>query len=109
MCTVLKQCQPDIQLLPASGRYADGRAVEKPCQLILPGKKVDEFDCTLSEYAGKSLILVERAFGKCTHPAKGITTLVIDSNRAAGQHFFFLAHVLYFQPIVSPELAQALA
>lgn len=63
-----------------------------------------------SQYAGKGLALqrLERGESPDSFLAKGVQSIVIDEERAAGHHYFFLKNVALIDPIVSSELVHAI-
>jgi hypothetical protein len=107
-CRILKKHQPDINLIPANGYLAKGHHVGKKYHLIHPRKRIHAFDYNLSSYAGKSLILSRISEKKKPGLVKGITHVVINPCRAKNENYFFLANVIYFHPVVSEILLNAL-
>ena len=106
---VLSLLQSDVNFVSAKTSYHRLESTEKKYKLIHVNQKIDCFDYERSEYAGKALVLENRADPKQSpRLVKGVTKSCIDEERAAGAHYFFLDHVTIFNPVVSQDFVAAL-
>ncbi|WP_055324661.1 imm11 family protein [Ralstonia solanacearum] len=107
---LLKRHQTNLQIVPAEARYASGKPTEKRYCLVHADHRLPAFDYQRSQYAGKGLALqrLERGESPDSFLAKGVQSIVIDEECAAGHHYFFLKNVALIDPIVSSELVHAI-
>ncbi|WP_197342674.1 hypothetical protein [Ralstonia solanacearum] len=103
---LLKLHQANLKIVPAETRYASGKPTEKRYCLVHADYRLPAFDYQQSQYAGKGLTLqrLERGESPDSFLVKGVQLIVIDEERAAGQHYFFLKNVALIDPIVSNEI-----
>lgn len=107
---LLTRYEASVRVVPADTRYSGGKSTEKRFWLVHTNDRLPAFDYERSQYAGKELSLRRLECGESpgSFLVKGVQSVVIDENRAAGHHFFFLKNVLLIDPIVSGDLAQAI-
>lgn len=101
-CDILKKYEPEFNYIPIDGFYSHGEKIEKTFFIIHVGYKLDCFDYYNSEYHGKSLAI--NRLQNSQEPYLVNTTQQISLIHV-NHHFFFVRNIIYFEPIITSDLA----
>ena len=106
---ILSRHEASLDFFPADARHATGRPADKTWFLIHAKDRLACFDYVNAEYAGKPLVLGRMADKTLSadYQVRGIKTLRIVENRAAGRDFFFIDGVIWIDPVVSKTVVDA--
>ncbi|GLU40006.1 hypothetical protein [Pseudomonas sp. NBRC 100443] len=103
---IFETFQHDLTIVPSKALYFSKKEVEKKYFLIHSNEKKPCFDYKNSEYSGKQLILNRISNGEppSNFQAKGIKKLRLDEKKIGSSNFFFIADIIWLDPIVSENI-----
>lgn len=105
---VLGELNTNVQFFPADVKYSNGRPAAKKYYFIHVNDRCACFDYGLSEYSGKSLVLSKIHAGELAadYKVRGVKKMCIDEAKTGSLDLFFVAGVIWIDPIVSELLVR---
>ena len=105
---VLGGLNTSLQFSPADVKHFNGRPAVKKYYFIHVNDRCACFDYGLSEYSGKSLVMSKIQAGELTadYKVRGVKKMCIDEAKTGSLDLFFVAGVIWIDPIVSEVLVR---
>ncbi|MCO7534441.1 hypothetical protein NJH24_06545 [Pseudomonas asiatica] len=105
---ILGGLNTSLQFSPADVKHFNGRPAVKKYYFIHVNDRCACFDYGLSEYSGKSLVMSKIQAGELTadYKVRGVKKMCIDEAKTGSLDLFFVAGVIWIDPIVSEVLVR---
>ncbi|WP_410953196.1 imm11 family protein [Pseudomonas sp. S1(2024)] len=105
---VLGGLNTNLQFSPADVKHSNGKPTVKKYYFIHDNDRCACFDYGLSEYSGKSLVMSKIQAGELAadYKVRGVKKMCIDEAKTGSLDLFFVAGVIWIDPIVSEVLVR---